>query len=174
MLLHVLAHVDPDHRVLGVEHELGKRTGELGLAYAGGAEEQKGADRAVGILQPSARAAQSSGNSLDRLVLADDAFVQPLLHVNQLLDFTLQQARDGDAGPARHDLGNVLGVDLLLEENRAAFPSSPESAPPSLADSPSPREPIVFHSLFVLGRFVFAKLLLELGDIPVAQLARAR
>ena len=51
VLLHVLRHVDADHRVLGVEHVLGERAGELGLADAGGAEEQEGADRPVGVGQ---------------------------------------------------------------------------------------------------------------------------
>ena len=35
VLLHVLRHVDADHRVLRVEHELGQRAGQLGLAHAG-------------------------------------------------------------------------------------------------------------------------------------------
>ena len=34
--LHELAHVDLDERVLAAEHELGERSGELGLADAGG------------------------------------------------------------------------------------------------------------------------------------------
>ena len=45
-LLHVLAHVDADHRVLVVEQELGQRPRQLGLADAGGPEEQERADRA--------------------------------------------------------------------------------------------------------------------------------
>ncbi len=75
-------HVDADHRVLGVEHELRQRARELGLADARRAEEQERADRAVGVLQARARAAQRRGDRLDRLVLADDAFVQALLHVD--------------------------------------------------------------------------------------------
>ena len=55
--LHVLGHVDADHRVLGVEEELGERAGELGLADAGRAEEEERADRAVGVRQAGARAA---------------------------------------------------------------------------------------------------------------------
>ncbi len=45
-------------------------------------------------------------------VLADDALVQALLHVHELLGFALHQAADGDAGPAADDLGDVVGVDL--------------------------------------------------------------
>ena len=46
-----------------------------------------------------------------------DALVQAVLHVNQLLDLGLEQARQRDAGPARDDLRDVVGVDLLLEED---------------------------------------------------------
>ena len=48
VLLHVLRHIDADDRRLGVEHELGQRPRELGLADAGRAEEEEAADRAVG------------------------------------------------------------------------------------------------------------------------------
>src|SRR4051794_64416 len=119
VLLHVLRHVDADHRLLGVEHELGERSRQLGLADAGGADEHEGADRAVGVLEPGARAAQRVGHGLDSLVLPDHAVVQALLHVDQLLDLALEQLRDRDAGPLGHDLGHVLVVDLLLEEAAA-------------------------------------------------------
>jgi len=36
--------------------------------------------------------------------------------VHELLDLALEQAGDRDARPARDDLGDVLRVDLLLEE----------------------------------------------------------
>ena len=51
VLLHVLAHVEADQRALVVEHELGERAGELGLADPRWAEEDEGADRTVRILQ---------------------------------------------------------------------------------------------------------------------------
>ena len=40
-----------------VEQEFGERLGQLGLADAGGAEEQEGAERPVGVLQARAGAA---------------------------------------------------------------------------------------------------------------------
>ena len=61
-LLHVLAHVDADHRVLVVEQELGQRPGQLGLADAGRAEEDEGADRPVRVLQPGPGAADRVGD----------------------------------------------------------------------------------------------------------------
>ena len=39
-----------------------------------------------------------------------------VLHVHQLLDLALQQLADRDAGPAADDLGDVLLVDLFLDQ----------------------------------------------------------
>ena len=114
----VLGHVEPDHRALVVEHELRERARELGLADAGRAEEDERADRAVRILQPGARAPERVRDRLDGRVLADDALVQPLLHVDELLDLALEQPRDGNARPRRDDGGDVVLVDLLLHHRR--------------------------------------------------------
>src|ERR671933_485919 len=46
----------------------------------------------------------------DRLVLPDDALVQPLLHVDQLLRLALEQPRHRDAGPAADDVRDVVLV----------------------------------------------------------------
>src|ERR1700739_3696668 len=47
----------------------------LGLPAAGGAEEEKGAGRALGVLEARARAPDRLRDDLDRRVLADDALV---------------------------------------------------------------------------------------------------
>src|SRR2546425_1420706 len=54
VLLHVLRHVDLDHRVLVAEQELGERARELGLADAGRAEEDERAGRPLRILDARA------------------------------------------------------------------------------------------------------------------------
>jgi hypothetical protein len=113
VLLHVLGHVDPHHRVLGVEHELGQRARQLGLADAGRTEEEERADRPLGVLQPCARAPQRARDGDDRLVLADDPLVQALLHVDQLLDLALEHAADGNPRPLRDDVGDLVDVDAL-------------------------------------------------------------
>ena len=115
MPLLVLRHVEPHHRAVVVEHELRERARELGLADAGRAEEDERADRPVRVLQAGARATQCVRDRLDRLVLADDALVQPLLHVDQLLGLAFEQARDRDARPARDHLCDVVLVDLFLD-----------------------------------------------------------
>ena len=52
----------------------------------------------------------------NRLFLADDAVVQPLLHADQLLHLALHQPAHGDARPARDDLGDVVLGHFFLEE----------------------------------------------------------
>src|SRR3712207_9169768 len=44
-------------------------------------------------------------------VLADDALVQLVLHPDQLLGLRLGQLEDGDAGPHRDDVGDLLLAD---------------------------------------------------------------
>ena len=136
----VLRHVEPDERPLVVEHELGERAGELGLADAGRPEKDEGADRAVRILEPGAGATEGVRHRLDRGILADDALMEALLHVHQLLDLTLEETRDRDAGPGGDHGGDVVFVDLLLHHRR-------------------------LRSLLALG-----ELLLELGQDPVPDL----
>src|SRR3954471_22641796 len=114
VLLHVLRHVDPDHGLLVAEEELGERARQLGLADAGRAEEHEGAGRALRILQAGARAPDRLRDDLDRLVLADDALVELLLHAHELLRLGLGELEHRDAGPHRDDVG-----DLLLADGRA-------------------------------------------------------
>ncbi len=86
----------------------GQRLGQLGLAHAGGAEEDEGADRALGIFQARARAAHRFGNRHDRFILPDDALVQFFFHVHQARRFFAGDLRDRDARPHRHHLGDVF------------------------------------------------------------------
>ncbi len=100
VLLHVLAHVDADHRSVVVEQELRERAREFGLADARRAEEEERTDGPARILQPGPGAADRVGHGLDGLVLADDPLVKALLHVQELGRLALQQLRDRDARPA--------------------------------------------------------------------------
>ncbi len=77
--------------------------------------------------------------------------MQALLHVDQLLHLALQQARDGDPGPARDDLGDVVGVDLLLEKDGLG----------PLAERP------------ILGALQGSQSLLQIGNLAIAELGCA-
>ena len=83
------------------------------------------------ILQPGARAANRVRDRANRFVLADDALVQALFHLEQLLDLAFHQPADRDAGPLADDAGDVFFVDFLLEHAlgllqflKAALPGS--------------------------------------------------
>ena len=77
-------HVDAHEVGVVVEEELREILGELGLAYARGPQENEAADRAVGILQARAGAANGIRHRGDRRVLSDHALVEVVLHLQQL------------------------------------------------------------------------------------------
>ena len=93
VLLLILRHVDANHRAFVVEEILGQRAREFGLADAGRAEEDERADRPIRIRQTRARAQDRFGDRVDRFVLADDALVQFVLEVQQLLHLAFEQLR---------------------------------------------------------------------------------
>ena len=115
VLLHVLRHVEPDDGALVVEEELGQRARRLGLADAGGPQEDERAGRPVGILQPRPAPPHGVGHGRHRLRLADDPLGQLVLEPRQPLALRLHHPRHRDAGPLRHDLGDVVGVHLFLQ-----------------------------------------------------------
>ena len=108
MFLHELGHIDAHHGLLGVEHELGQRLAQLCFAHAGRSHEKEGTDRAVRVGQACPRAPDRIGGRLYGFVLPDDAFVQGILHSQQLLALTLQHPRHRDARPARNHFGNFI------------------------------------------------------------------
>jgi hypothetical protein len=61
------------------------------------------------------RAADRVRHEPHRLVLADDALVNLVLHGEELLALALHHASDRDAGPARDDLGDLLGAHLRAQ-----------------------------------------------------------
>ena len=121
MLLHVLGHIDPDHGLVVVEHELGQSLRQFGLTDARRTQEDEAADGPVGIAQPRAVAADGIRHQRHRFVLPDDALVQPRFHVDQLLHFAFEHARDRNAGPLGHDLRDIFFVDLFFQQSRAGF-----------------------------------------------------
>ena len=121
--LHVFAHIQPDHGVLGAEHVFGERLGELGLADPGGPQEQEVGDRPAAFAQARPRQAHGVGDGPHSLVLADDALVELLLHLGQPLAFLDGELRDRDAGQLGHDLGDLLDADLRGAGADAATPA---------------------------------------------------
>ena len=116
MFLLVLAHIDADHGALIVEQVACQGARQLGLAHSGGSQEDKGADRPVGVLQPGPGASHRVRNHPHRLVLPDHALVQGFFHMQQFLRLALQQARNRDAGPACHHRRDLFRVHFLFEQ----------------------------------------------------------
>ncbi len=123
MLLHVLRHVDPDHRPLVIEQETGKRTGQFGLSNAGGSQEEEGSDRAVGVGQSRPAPAHRVGHRRNCVVLADDSLMQVLLETDQLLGLSCHELGHRNPRPLRHHLSDVLVCDLLGEHRPALVES---------------------------------------------------
>ena len=64
---------------------------------------------------PTACAPDGVAHGHDGVVLADDALVQPILHVEQFVGFGLQHTLHGNARPRRDDLGDVFAIDDLVQ-----------------------------------------------------------
>jgi len=118
--LHELAHVQPDHGALVVEHHLGQGLAEFGLSHPRGAEEEERPDRPVRVLEPGAAAAHGIGHGRHRLVLVHQALVDPLLEHEELGPLGLHHAGHGNAGPRADDFGDLLRADLLTQQTPAA------------------------------------------------------
>src|SRR4029079_5630079 len=51
----------------------------------------------------------------------DDPFVEHLVETEQLVALPLLEPRDRDAGPARHDVGDLIGGHELAQQPTAAL-----------------------------------------------------
>ena len=107
-----------------------------------GPEEQERADRPVRVAEARARAPDGVGDGLDRLVLADDALVQPLLERDQLLRSRPRAGARRGCPSSGDDLGDVLGVDLLVEQALAAVRLERASARPRARAASSGSAPV--------------------------------
>ena len=117
--LHEFAHVETHKRLLFIEQQHCQGFGELGLSHPRGAEKQKRANGAPGILHPSAGPADRRSHRLHRLRLTDHPLAQMSLELQQFLALSSHQPLDGNARPACDDIGNVTGLHLLAQQRRA-------------------------------------------------------
>ncbi len=117
MLLHVLRHVDADHRPLVVEEEVGERPRDLGLADSGRPQKEEGADRPVGVLETGARAAHRRCDRGHGVLLTDHPFADSFLHTEELVLLALEQTRHRDPGPTGDRARDVLLGHLLGEDD---------------------------------------------------------
>ena len=116
-LLLVFAHVDARHHVFIVKQAFCEGFCQFRLTHSRGTEEDERTDGTFGVLQTSTTAAHSVGHCSDGFVLSDDASVEFVFEVEQLLAFALEHASHGDARPATHHVGNVVGSDFFLHHS---------------------------------------------------------
>ena len=76
----------------------------------------------LGSLRPARERRMALATTRQRRVLADHALAQALFHLDELLHFAFEHARDGNAGPLADDLGDVFLVDLFFQHARRAAP----------------------------------------------------
>ena len=115
MLLHVFAHVNAHHCVGIVKQEFGEGFGEVRLPHASRPHEEEGAERFARVAESDACTPNRVGYRRYRLVLPDDSFAQPFLHVEQFLRLAFHEAENGNPCPLRHDFGDVLRADVFFE-----------------------------------------------------------
>ena len=102
-----LGHVDADHRVAAAEHHVGQAARHLGLAHAGGAQEEEAAHRAAAG-EAGVVAAHHPRDAIDHVLVADDALAQVALHREQARRVVHQQPLFGQLGDLRDHAGHVL------------------------------------------------------------------
>src|SRR5205823_1268582 len=100
------------HVLFAPEHELGKDAREVRLTGSGRTDEEEDTDGPARILQAGASATDRPGDRRDCDVLSDDAAVEGLLHLQELLRLFLGELPYRNARPHRNDLGDVLVGDL--------------------------------------------------------------
>ncbi len=115
MLLAILTHIDANQSILVAKQEFGQRLGQLSLTNTGAAEEDEGANGPARVAETRAAAADGVGQRGDRLMLANDALVQALFHMQQLLRFRLHHLGHRNTSPGSDDFGNVIGVDYFVK-----------------------------------------------------------
>jgi len=109
VLLHVLGHIDTDHRVFISEHDIRKRLGKLGLADAGRSEEDKRSDRTARILESHSAAAYRACNRFNSVVLPDYPLLENFVEVEKSLLLLGCELLHGDTRPCGHDIGDIVG-----------------------------------------------------------------
>ena len=121
VLLHVLRHVEPHHRALVVEQEFRERTRSLGFPHTGRPEENEGTRWTVDVLQAGPAPPHGVGDRGHRGLLACNALAQLGFKTGEPLPLRFEHLGHRNARPLGHDLGDVLGVHLLLEVARAGL-----------------------------------------------------
>src|SRR5699024_1252222 len=94
-----LTHVDLDEVIIRAEQEVSQSLGQLRLTNTGWAGEDEGTGRTAWVLKACTGAADGAGDSLDCLVLANDALVQFFVRCEPAGRFPLRQPQNPVSRP---------------------------------------------------------------------------
>ncbi len=112
----IFAHVNPHHGVLVIEEKFSQSASQFGFSDTSWSEENKGANRAVGVLQTGTGAPNRIGYSHNRFVLPNYALMQAFFHMEQFCHFAFHQTADWNSGPFRHNGGNFFTVNFFFKQ----------------------------------------------------------
>ena len=116
--LHVLGHVDGGQEALAAEEEVGEGERGLGLADAGGADEEEDPLRRRGVAEPGALRAQTLGDGAEAVVLAHHPRRQGAFQLEGEPRLVAHHLAGRDAGPVgdhgRHHVGSDVQGDQRL------------------------------------------------------------
>ena len=113
---HIFAHIETNHRRVIIKEDFGKCLTEFGLTHPGRPEEQKRADRSIGVLQSTSTPPYGVRNRLDSFILSHHALVESILHDKQLCAFGFHHPSDRNPGPASNNPGYFILRNLLTQK----------------------------------------------------------
>ena len=108
MLFHIFGHIDPYKSALVAEHYLGKSLCKLSLTDTCGTKEDECARRSLLILKTKSSAADSLGDGMNGLVLADDSFRELSLKILKLIGIRFRDLGYRDSGPLCKNDCNIV------------------------------------------------------------------
>ena len=110
----VLAHVNPGHHIIIIKQVTGQGFCQLGFAHPGGSEEDKRADRLLGILKAGPTSPDSIRDGFNGLILPNNPFMKLFFQVQQLIPLTLQHPGNGYSGGFSHVFSYILSIHFFL------------------------------------------------------------
>ena len=114
VFLHVFRHIETNHIFLTAKHAFSERSGQLGLADTGRAEEEEGTDRTFRILHAGTRTTDRRGNGMDSLILTDHSLMQLFFQMEQALGVALLQILQRYPRPFSDDFCHIFFRDFKI------------------------------------------------------------
>ncbi len=111
----ILAHIDTGHHIFVVKQVFGQCFRQFGLSHSRGTQKNERAHRPFRIAQPGTVTAYRIGHGSDGFILTDDTPMKLLFQMKQFLPLALHHLADRNTGPPRYHVGNIFGIDLLLD-----------------------------------------------------------